>query len=198
MTDPYKVLGVSPNASEDEITKAYRKLAKKYHPDLNPNDETAAQKMMEINDAYDRIKKGEAGGYNTGGYSSYGQSSYSGGYHRQSGLSPLDSADAYLRQGMYEQALYILQNVTPRTARWYYLSAIAHSQSGNGITAISHAQQAVNMEPSNYTYRSLLEKLKTGQTEFYQRRTIFSPMATSWGKLFAAYILARLCCFCCR
>ena len=54
--DPYEVLGVSKGASEDEIKTAYRRLAKKYHPDLNPGDPTAAQKMNEVNQAYDRIK----------------------------------------------------------------------------------------------------------------------------------------------
>ena len=56
MTDPYKVLGVSPDASDEEIKKAYRRLAKKYHPDLNPGDKAAAQKMQEINAAYEQIK----------------------------------------------------------------------------------------------------------------------------------------------
>lgn len=57
-TDPYSVLGLSPGASKDEATKAYRKLAKKYHPDLNPGDEAAAKKMSEINAAYDAIMNG--------------------------------------------------------------------------------------------------------------------------------------------
>ena len=43
--DPYKVLGLSPGASDDEIKKAYRTLAKRYHPDANPGDKTAEQKM---------------------------------------------------------------------------------------------------------------------------------------------------------
>ena len=73
--DPYKVLGVSPDASDEEIKKAYRRLAKKYHPDLNPGDELAARKMKEVNAAYEQIKNPQPQG--SGGYS--GQSSQ-GGY----------------------------------------------------------------------------------------------------------------------
>ncbi len=57
-SNPYKILGVSPDASDEEIKKAYRELTKKYHPDLNPGDEHAAQMMNEINTAYDQIKSG--------------------------------------------------------------------------------------------------------------------------------------------
>ena len=59
MRDPYEVLGVPRNATEEEVTKAYRELAKKYHPDLNPGDENAARRMSEINEAYDRIRNGD-------------------------------------------------------------------------------------------------------------------------------------------
>lgn len=81
---PYEVLGVSPNASKDEVAKAYRKLAKKYHPDLNPGDAEAAKKMSEINAAYEDIKSGKASSSSygsSGGSSSYGgsSSSYGGG-----------------------------------------------------------------------------------------------------------------------
>lgn len=69
MGDPYEVLGVSRGASEDEIKRAYRQLAKKYHPDLNPGDAEAARKMNEINAAYEQIKNpsqtNTAYGYNT-------------------------------------------------------------------------------------------------------------------------------------
>lgn len=102
MNDPYQVLGVSRTASEDEIKQAYRNLAKKYHPDLNPNNPSAAKKMEEINAAYDAIKSGKADSYSSGGsgYSNpYGNpysNSYSngyGGYGQQSSSGQRDSYD---------------------------------------------------------------------------------------------------------
>ena len=53
--DPYKVLGVAPNATQDEIKKAYRQMAKKYHPDLHPDDPEANKKMNDVNSAYDML-----------------------------------------------------------------------------------------------------------------------------------------------
>ena len=76
MKDPYEVLGISRDASDEEVTKAYRRLAKKYHPDLNPDDPVAAEKMAEINAAYGMIKSGkadQAGGYGQQSYGGYGQ-----------------------------------------------------------------------------------------------------------------------------
>ncbi len=90
MRDPYEVLGVPRNASEEEVTKAYRALAKKYHPDLNPGDEEAAKKMAEINEAYDRIRNGDTqpayGSY------SYGPGTQQGGYgsYRPNGANGQD------------------------------------------------------------------------------------------------------------
>lgn len=94
MRDPYEVLGVPRGASEEEVTKAYRALAKKYHPDLNPGDASAAAKMSEINEAYDRIQKGDTQPtytgptYGYGGPGSYGPFSGGTGSGQNSGTDP--------------------------------------------------------------------------------------------------------------
>ena len=84
MKDPYKVLGVPPDASDDEIKKAYRALARKYHPDnYNGSDlaDLAEEKMKEVNEAYDAVKKMRETGQSYSGQSSSFSSSggYSGG-----------------------------------------------------------------------------------------------------------------------
>lgn len=91
--DPYEVLGVSRNASDDEIKRAYRRLAKQYHPDMHPNDPVAAKKMNEINAAYEQIKNPQKaqedpsqGAY--GGYGNYG--GYTGGSNSESSGNPYE------------------------------------------------------------------------------------------------------------
>lgn len=83
VTDPYQVLGISKGASKEEIKKAYRKKAKENHPDLHPDDPRAAEKMNEINEAYDMLSNPEkyGGRWQTGGYGSgTGDSGASAGY----------------------------------------------------------------------------------------------------------------------
>ena len=108
MRDPYQVLGVSPNASDDEIKQAYRKLAKKYHPDLNPGDENAARKMQEVNAAYEQIKNPEKAQQSSqSGYDPFG------GYQRsyQQEEDPYQQgAYRYIRMGRHQEALNILSN----------------------------------------------------------------------------------------
>ena len=79
MSDPYEILGLKQGASEEEVKKAYKTLAKKYHPDVTGNDPAAAQKMQEINSAYDAIINHKSYSSSSSSYG-YSQSSYGGGY----------------------------------------------------------------------------------------------------------------------
>ncbi len=216
--DPYKVLGVSPDASDEEIKKAYRRLAKQYHPDRNPGDAAAAKKMQEINAAYEQIKNPEKaqpqsgyGQQSYGGYSSYGSYGYDpfGGYQQsyqrqQTGDQYQQAAYQYIRYGRYREALNVLQNSTDRNARWYYLSALAHNGLGNQVTALEHIRRAVSMEPDNAEYLSALDQIENGGDTY--RRTAgnyrgFTSVSSPCTRLCLCYFLQIFCCrgrfFCC-
>jgi len=216
ISDPYKVLGVSPTASDEEITKAYRQLAKKYHPDLNQGNEEAGKKMSEINAAYEQIKSGNTSqGSSSAGYG--GQDSTSGGYDPFNGdfnpfggfgfygnnqqqrqpPSEFDSVKVYLNAGYYEEALNVLNSVAEKSAEWYYYSAMANSGAGNTITALSHAKTAAQMEPANPEYQSLLNQIQSGGRVYQQQSQNFGKPAISLCKIcFDLYILNMLCQFC--
>ncbi len=159
INNPYRVLGVPDGASEDECTKAYKKLAKKYHPDLNPGDKEAERKMAEINAAYDQIKSGDAKRQNT--YSYYSRSSTS---QRSSSAAPdyLNSAAQFIKTGQYEQAINLLNHIEDRNARWYYLSALANMASGNRAVAEDHIRTAYAKEPNNATYQQAYQNITNG------------------------------------
>lgn len=182
--NPYEILGLSPGASKDEVAKAYRRLAKKYHPDLNPDDETAARKMREINAAYEEIKSGRAQSGSSGGAYADMWSAYERAYgrayeraYRSGGRATDDSGarvydDAFeqvrecLRRGAYEEAIYRLNLIPIRDAQWYHLNAVAHFRSGNTIMALRFARQAVLMDPENEEYRRLLEEIQRSGSEY--------------------------------
>ena len=104
--DPYEVLGVSNGASEDEIKTAYRRLAKKYHPDLNPGDPAAAQKMNEVNQAYDRIKNPQSYQQPGPGQNPYaGQTYYTWNtYQSESEANGQDPFEEFFRQFFNQQS----------------------------------------------------------------------------------------------
>ncbi len=88
--DPYKVLGIAPGATDEEIKRAYRNLSRKYHPDANVNNPDRAQaeeKFKEVQMAYDQIMKQKQQGYSYGsGYGGGGAYGYGGfGYGRTNG-----------------------------------------------------------------------------------------------------------------
>ena len=194
MTDPYKVLGVSPNASDEEIKKAYRRLAKQYHPDRNPGDAAAAKKMQEVNAAYEQIKNPEKAQQNQGGYNPYGYSQQGNASYSQI----LNMAYQYITYHQYYQAVQILQSTAERSARWYYLSAIANRGLGNQITAMEHIRRAVSMEPDNREYLEMLKRMENGGAQYRRQADTYRGF-TFRGSPFTSLCLCYLCqLFCCR
>lgn len=161
--NPYDVLGVPQNASDDEIKKAYRDLTRKYHPDANVNNplaDLAEEKFKEVQEAYDLIMKERASGHGSDGYS-YGGYGYGGGSSSYGGTQDVEMQAVfnYINSRHYREALNLLDRMPNRTAMWYYASGAANAGIGNNVVAREHAAQAVNMEPNNVQFRQLLNTL---------------------------------------
>ena len=206
--DPYKVLGVSPDATDDEIKQAYRRLAKKYHPDRNPGDQEAAKKMQQVNAAYEKIKnpdayKQQSGGYGYQNYQSYGYDPFGGyGYQQQTADQYQQSAYRYIQYGRFREALNVLQNAPEKNARWYYLSALANNGLGNQVTALEHIRRAVSMEPNNPTYLQTLELIENGGAAYRQHAQGFRGFQIRGGlwQICLCWFLQLFCCrgiYCC-
>ena len=198
MTDPYKVLGVSPDASDEEIKKAYRRLAKEYHPDRNPGDAEAAKKMQEVNAAYEQIKNPEKAQQNQGGYNPYGNwGDPYGQQGRPSYAQILNMAYQYISFHQYYRALQILQSASERTARWYYLSALANRGVGNQVTALEHIRRAVSLEPDNKEYLQALKLMESGGTEYRRHADTYRGFTFKGGpfaSLCLCYLAQFFCC----
>lgn len=214
MRDPYEVLGLERGASDEEVKKAYRALAKKYHPDVNPGDKTAEARMKEINAAYDQIKSGGAdaqsagqggyqsyGGYGAGYGGGFGYGGYNpfGGYQQQSQeeSNEMSAARNYIQAGHYEEALHVLTTISPRSARWYYYSALANAGTGNRILSLEHAQQAVQLDPGNAEYETLLAQLQNGGRVYRQYGSSYGAPVFNLGSACTSLCLMRLCCCLC-
>lgn len=199
MTDPYKVLGVSPSASDEEVKDAYRKLARKYHPDNyvnNPLSDLATEKMKEINEAYDEVQRLRKGG-STAGYS--GQQSYGGygygGYQQSysSGSSQFADIRRLINSGRLADAEELLDGVaaSQRNAEWNYLKGTVNYRKGWLDNAVSYLGTACNMEPNNMEYRAAYNRL------MQQRQAGFgSQGGSSVCEICASLYCANLCCNC--
>ena len=195
MIDPYQVLGIPRNATEDEIKKAYRKKAKQYHPDLNPNDPTAAKKMNEVNEAYDMLKNPEkyerkraqeqqqsayrqqqynrngygSQGTGTGGYG-YGGSSY--GYGR--GYSDYDEYDGYGGYGYGGFGGFNFDDFFGGFGRTYQYQTAPQAQAGDPAELV-RAIRAVNAG----RYQEAITIL-TGMTSSYRNARWYYVCAVAY------------------
>lgn len=194
MTDPYKVLGISPGASDDEVKEAYRRLARKYHPDNyvnNPLSDLATEKMKEINEAYDEIQRQRKGG-SAGGYR---QSYSSGGYQQSysSGSSQFADIRRLINLNRLGDAEELLDGIASgqRNAEWNYLKGIVNYRKGWLDNAVTYLSNACNMEPGNMEYRSTLNRLLQQQNGYTGQSA-----GSSVCEVCASLYCANLCCNC--
>lgn len=192
MNDPYKILGVPPTATDDEVKAAYRNLARKYHPDKYRDSdlaEMAGEKMKEINAAYEEVQKlrsGKGGGQGTGyggsayggstyGGSTYGGSSYGGSAYggTAGGGNPYVTARQLINLRRMAEAARILASIpeSERGAEWHFLMGCIAVSRGHFVDAQSFFDTACGMDPDNPEYRDAQERLRnrsagfgTGQT----------------------------------
>ena len=213
--DPYKVLGVDPSASDEEVKKAYKKLAKKYHPDMNVGAENIAEierKFKEIQNAYNTImdqREHAANGYSQQGYG--GQQAYGGfdpfggafggyGQQQQEPQQPIEiqAAVNYINARRYAEARNVLDSYTgPKDAFWYYLSALAHQGLGNNINAKEHAERAAHMEPDNFQYHHLVQQLNGRGSAYTQSSTTYRTVNLCTGNWCIDMLILNALCNCC-
>ncbi|MFD3155816.1 DnaJ domain-containing protein [Haloimpatiens sp. FM7330] len=194
MTNPYEVLGINQNATVDEIKKAYRQLAKKYHPDQygnNPLRDLAEERMREINEAYDYLMKNHnnnsSNNYNTANNTNYNSNNITYQTIR------LDIQNNNLRDAESK-----LNQIGTRDAEWNFLMGVLHLRKGWYDSAMQYISTAYNLEPNNPEYRETFNRLNQTNTSYRQgyRNThrSDSDMCDVCIKLYCADSLCECCC----
>lgn len=188
MNDPYQILGVTRDASDREIKKAYRDLSRKYHPDSYAGKSeaeagAAAEKFKQVQEAYNRIVD-ERSGKTTGSYGDFGGFGGFGANQGRQNYSEdeqhMMAAMNYIRARRYNEALNVLNGIFNHNAAWYYYSSIANMGLGNNNVALEHAKQAADMEPGNMQYRQYYQQLQNGGG-FYGGSPFGSPFGGGYG-----------------
>lgn len=187
--DPYSVLGIQSTATDEEVKKAYRELAKKYHPDHyadSPMADLAQEKMQEINEAYDAIMNARRGGGNTAAGS--GQT------------SNFPDIRTLILQGRLEEAQELLDGVTPerRDAEWYFLNGSVQYRRGWFDNAFTSFSTACRMDPGNAEYREALNRMNRYAGGFRQNpyRTGDNMGGCSACDVCQGLVCADCCCEC--
>jgi len=156
MRDPYEVLGIQRGASKDEVKKAYRTLAKKWHPDMhenNPLKDLAEEKFIEVQKAYDEIMNNETGSSNYSSSSNNASGSSKGSYD-------FAMVRQYVRAGNSRQAENILESIQVRNAEWNFLKGVCLINRGQASQGVSFIKTAKNMEPNNVEYSNYYNQVQ--------------------------------------
>ncbi len=196
MTDPYRILGVSPSASDEEVKRAYRDLARKYHPDNyhdNPLADLAQEKMKEINEAYDMITKQRAGGSNHGG-------GYTGGWNPGASNGASSGVYAQIRMAInsgnldYAEQLLDGVDVSDRGAEWNFLMGSLYYKRGWMDEAVRFFEDAVRMDPGNAEYRQAYNFMQSGGAQYRTNGGYSGGM--NGCDICSSLLIADCCCEC--
>lgn len=204
MFDPYRVLGVSREATDEEIKKAYRRLSRKYHPDANinnPNKDQAEERFKEVQQAYDQImKEREYGGssYESAGGFGYGEfhTRQENTYQDEEAVRRQAAAN-FVQSGHYREAMNVLSSLQEHNAQWYYLSAMAHMGLGNNVHAVDQIREAVRLEPDNMQYRMMQQRMEGGSAWYQEQQNPFGGMPSVSDDYCMQLCLANLLCSMC-
>ncbi|MCI9414078.1 MAG: J domain-containing protein [Clostridiales bacterium] len=191
VNDPYKILGVNPNATDDEVKTAYREMARKYHPDNysnNPLSELAQEKMQEVNEAYDTIvnmRKGRGSG--------------SGGYGGGSASSRYADVRNMINSGRIQDAEMLIDGVPAgsRDAEWYFLKGSILYKKGWLEDAYQNFATACRMDPGNAEYQAAMSQMNSQrQTGGYRTTGAPAGGGCSACDVCNALICTDCCCEC--
>jgi molecular chaperone DnaJ len=195
--DPYSVLGVNPNASDEEIKKTYRDMVKKYHPDKYKDSDLkdlADEKIKSINKAYDDIvrmrKNGGASSGSTNSNYNYSYNNYS-----QAGSANFVRIRTMIQMRRLTEAERELDAMSNHNAEWHYLKGVIALQRGWADGAKEHFKKATDMAPGNMEYRHAYNAMFAQNTR-YKNYYGNSGMGMSACDLCTCAICSDCCCEC--